>query len=103
LSPEETVDYLKEGADLRHNFIEDFSNTETLAALGALIRYLSHLNATCISLLTTRERYLRQLNIDKDIMTMGNLKAYDDFDATDGLHLDGHTLAHLEVDHWAHL
>lgn len=41
--------------------------------------------------------YLRQLNIDKDIMSMKNFNIYDPMKRGMGLTLDGQTLAHLEV------
>ncbi|KAI0066930.1 DNA mismatch repair protein Msh6 [Artomyces pyxidatus] len=41
--------------------------------------------------------YLRQLNIDKDILTMRNFNIYDPMKRGQGLILDGQTLAHIEV------
>ncbi|KII87843.1 hypothetical protein PLICRDRAFT_176607 [Plicaturopsis crispa FD-325 SS-3] len=41
--------------------------------------------------------YLRQLNIDKDIMSMKNFNIYDPMKKGQGLVLDGQTLAHIEV------
>ena len=41
--------------------------------------------------------YLRQLNIDKDIMSMRNFNVYDPMKRGKGLVLDGQTLAHVEV------
>ncbi|KAI3597469.1 dna mismatch repair protein msh6 [Moniliophthora roreri] len=41
--------------------------------------------------------YLRQLNIDKDILTMRNFNIYDPMKKGEGLVLDGQTLAHIEV------
>ncbi|GLB42318.1 putative DNA mismatch repair [Lyophyllum shimeji] len=41
--------------------------------------------------------YLRQLNIDKDILSMKNFNIYDPMKRGQGLTLDGQTLAHLEV------
>lgn len=41
--------------------------------------------------------YLRQLNIDKDIMSMKNFNIYDPMKKGMALTLDGQTLAHLEV------
>jgi hypothetical protein len=42
-------------------------------------------------------RYLRQLNIDKDILTMKNFNIYDPMKKGQGLVLDGQSLAHIEV------
>ncbi len=42
-------------------------------------------------------RYLRQLNIDKDILTMKNFNVYDPMKRGQGLVLDGQSLAHTEV------
>ncbi|KAF5379188.1 hypothetical protein D9615_005989 [Tricholomella constricta] len=41
--------------------------------------------------------YLRQLNIDKDILSMRNFNVYDPMKRGQGLTLDGQTLAHIEV------
>ncbi|KAG5646336.1 hypothetical protein DXG03_003659 [Asterophora parasitica] len=41
--------------------------------------------------------YLRQLNIDKDILSMKNFNVYDPMKKGHGLTLDGQTLAHIEV------
>lgn len=41
--------------------------------------------------------YLRQLNIDKEILTMKNFNIYDPMKRGMGLTLDGQTLSHLEV------
>lgn len=41
--------------------------------------------------------YLRQLNIDKDILSMKNFNIYDPMKKGLGLVLDGQTLAHIEV------
>lgn len=41
--------------------------------------------------------YLRQLNIDKDILSMKNFNIYDPIRKGMGLVLDGQTLSHLEV------
>ena len=42
-------------------------------------------------------RYLRTLNIDKDILSMKNFNVYDPMKREQGLILDGQTLAHIEV------
>lgn len=41
--------------------------------------------------------YLRQLNIDKDILSMKNFNIYDPMKKGLGMTLDGQTLSHLEV------
>ncbi|KAF8761085.1 DNA mismatch repair [Rhizoctonia solani] len=41
--------------------------------------------------------YLRQLNIDKDILTQKNFNVYDPLQRGKGLALDGQTLSHIEV------
>ncbi|KAF8636930.1 hypothetical protein AX17_003181 [Amanita inopinata Kibby_2008] len=41
--------------------------------------------------------YLRQLNIDKDILSMKNFNIYDPMKKGQGLMLDGQSLAHLEI------
>lgn len=47
--------------------------------------------------MTDESRYLQQLNIDKDILTMKNFNIYDPMKKGEGLVLDGQTLAHIEV------
>jgi hypothetical protein len=47
--------------------------------------------------LISLRRYLRQLNIDKDILSMKNFNVYDPMKRGQGLVLDGQTLAHIEV------
>ena len=43
------------------------------------------------------DRYLKTLNIDKDILSMKNFNVYDPMKRGEGLVLDGQTLAHIEV------
>ncbi|PPR06375.1 hypothetical protein CVT24_002487 [Panaeolus cyanescens] len=50
-----------------------------------------------IEALGTMIWYLRQLNIDKDILSMKNFNIYDPLKRGQGLTLDGQTLAHLEI------
>ncbi|KAH8829749.1 muts domain V-domain-containing protein [Flagelloscypha sp. PMI_526] len=52
---------------------------------------------TAIEALGSMLWYLRQLNIDKDIMSMKNFNVYDPIKKGKGLSLDGQTLAHIEV------
>ncbi|KAI6019884.1 muts domain V-domain-containing protein [Pisolithus orientalis] len=52
---------------------------------------------TAIEALGAMSWYLRQLNIDKDLLTMKNFNVYDPMKAGRNLVLDGQTLAHLEV------
>jgi DNA mismatch repair protein MSH6 len=46
---------------------------------------------------TSKNRYLRQLNIDKDLLTMRNFDVYDPMKRGTSVVLDGQTLAHVEV------
>ena len=46
---------------------------------------------------TFKNRYLRQLNIDKDLLTMRNFDVYDPMKRGTSVVLDGQTLAHVEV------
>ncbi|KAF9010212.1 muts domain V-domain-containing protein [Cyathus striatus] len=55
------------------------SSKEAIQALGSMIWYL------------------RQLNIDKDILSMRNFNVYDPMKRGEGLILDGQTLSHIEV------
>ncbi|KAJ7043296.1 muts domain V-domain-containing protein [Mycena alexandri] len=52
---------------------------------------------TAIESLGSMIWYLRQLNIDKDILSMKNFNVYDPMKRDKGLILDGQTLAHIEV------
>ncbi|KAL4079502.1 muts domain V-domain-containing protein [Scleroderma citrinum] len=52
---------------------------------------------TAIEALGIMAWYLRQLNIDKDLLTMKNFNVYDPTKAGRNLVLDGQTLAHIEV------
>lgn len=52
---------------------------------------------SCFDSGSSLARYLRQLNIDKDLLTMKNFNVYDPMKAGRNLTLDGQTLAHLEV------
>lgn len=45
----------------------------------------------------SKNRYLRQLNIDKDLLTMRNFDVYDPMKRGTNVVLDGQTLAHVEV------
>lgn len=47
--------------------------------------------------LFTESRYLRTLNIYKDILSMKNFNVYDPMKRGEGLVLDGQTLAHIEI------
>ena len=67
-----------------------------IEALGAMIWYavLSFRPEVRCSM---AYRYLQQLNIDKDILSMKNFNVYDPIKKGQGLMLDGQTLAHIEV------
>ncbi|KAJ7184166.1 hypothetical protein C8R46DRAFT_1063114 [Mycena filopes] len=52
---------------------------------------------TAIESLGSMIWYLRQLNIDKDILSMKNFNVYDPMKRGEGLILDGQTLSHIEV------
>ncbi|CAE6424470.1 unnamed protein product [Rhizoctonia solani] len=54
-------------------------------------------NETAIESLGSMIWYLRQLNIDKDILTQKNFNVYDPLQRGKGLALDGQTLSHIEV------
>ncbi|CAE6470269.1 unnamed protein product [Rhizoctonia solani] len=54
-------------------------------------------NETAIESLGSMIWYLRQLNIDKDILTQKNFNIYDPLQRGKGLALDGQTLSHIEV------
>ncbi|TFK22134.1 DNA mismatch repair protein msh6 [Coprinopsis marcescibilis] len=54
-------------------------------------------NKCAIEALGSMIWYLRQLNIDKDIISMRNFNIYDPMKRGQGLVLDGQTLSHLEI------
>jgi DNA mismatch repair protein MSH6 len=54
-------------------------------------------NQTAIESLGSMIWYLRQLNIDKDILSQKNFNVYDPLQRGKGLALDGQTLSHIEV------
>ncbi|KAG6876423.1 hypothetical protein C0993_003233 [Termitomyces sp. T159_Od127] len=59
------------------------ASQNAIKALGSMIWFAS--------------MYLRQLNIDKDILSMKNFNVYDPMKKGQGLTLDGQTLAHIEA------
>jgi len=65
-------------------------------SVPAPIREMAH-DKLAIEALGSMMWYLRQLNIDKDIMSMKNFNIYDPMKKGMGLTLDGQTLSHLEV------
>ncbi|KAG9034241.1 DNA mismatch repair protein msh6 [Tulasnella sp. JGI-2019a] len=54
-------------------------------------------NRTAVEAIGTMIWYLRQLNIDKDLLGMKNFNIYDPMRQGQGLILDGQTLSHIEV------
>lgn len=60
--------------------------------VGDLINFIRD-----VSCAETGARYLRQLNIDKEIISMKNFNVYDPMKRGQGLTLEGQSLAHLEV------
>lgn len=73
-----------------------------MSALGGMVWCVPLPGAQPGSQLLTRppssHRYLRQLNLDLDLVTTRNFNVYDPLSKSDGtLHLDGQTLAHIEV------
>ncbi|KAI0049216.1 DNA mismatch repair protein Msh6 [Auriscalpium vulgare] len=72
--------------------MDDDGMTGVPSAIQAMLGY-----KTAIEALGSMIWYLRQLNIDKDILTMKNFNVYDPMKRGQGLVLDGQTLAHIEV------
>lgn len=68
-----------------------------MEALGSMIWFVFCFLVVLLMCLTVLFRYLRQLNIDKDILSMKNFDIYDPMKRGQGLVLDGQTLAHIEV------
>lgn len=65
--------------------------------LSTVVSLARSLRAHVLTLPPPR-RYLRQLNLDADLVTARNFNIYDPLSKSDGtLHLDGQTLAHIEV------
>lgn len=76
--------------------IRDMAGYKTaIEAFGMMAWYCSDLWTVAEFLISAR--YLRQLNIDKDLITMKNFNVYDPMKAGHNLVLDGQTLAHIEV------
>lgn len=101
LKYEETIDELKviypgtPGDDI--NMDEDDPSFSVLPeSVPAPIREMAR-ERLPIEALGSMIWYLRQLNIDKDILSMKNFNIYDPMKRGMGLTLDGQTLAHLEV------
>ncbi|KAH9031950.1 DNA mismatch repair protein Msh6 [Lactarius hengduanensis] len=88
-----TLDELK---DLYGTSSEETMGDDDYGAIPTAIRdMLGYKNA--IEALGSMTWYLRQLNIDKDILTMKNFNVYDPMKRGQGLVLDGQSLAHIEV------
>ncbi|KAH9074138.1 DNA mismatch repair protein Msh6 [Lactarius deliciosus] len=88
-----TLDELK---DLYGTSSEETMGDDDYGAIPTAIRdMLGYKNA--IEALGSMMWYLRQLNIDKDILTMKNFNVYDPMKRGQGLVLDGQSLAHIEV------
>ncbi|PLW16065.1 hypothetical protein PCANC_15356 [Puccinia coronata f. sp. avenae] len=84
LEPEECVCRLTElfqesGAKIPEVFQSFNNKLETMQALGGLLWYL------------------KQLNLDKDLLTCGNVKVLDSFRCSKTMHLDGKTISDLEL------
>jgi DNA mismatch repair protein MSH6 len=62
---------------------------------SAIQKFLN--NEIAIETLGSMIWYLRQLNIDKDILSQKNFNVYDPLQRGKGLALDGQTLSHIEV------
>lgn len=103
LYPVEADDERMEDADaiLPHSVPEPIremaDSKEAMEALGSMIWYVKQCEVFCCPEPHDAYRYLRQLNIDKDILSMRNFNVYDPMKRGQGLTLDGQTLAHVEV------
>ncbi|KAL5499193.1 MSH6 [Sanghuangporus vaninii] len=75
----DSEDDMEEGGNIPGAIRDMLTSEPAVIALGAMIWYL------------------RQLNIDKDILSMKNFNIYDPMKRGQGLVLDGQTLAHIEV------
>ncbi|KAH9994684.1 hypothetical protein BJV77DRAFT_1059906 [Russula vinacea] len=75
---------------------EDFMDDDDYSLVPTAIREMLGCK-TAIEALGSMMWYLRQLNIDKDILTMKNFNVYDPMKKGQGLVLDGQSLAHVEV------
>ena len=94
-------DDMDEGMGIPDAIRDMLTSKPAVEALGAMIWYVAFSDTRkCMSLyvnLIDLDRYLRQLNIDKDILSMKNFNIYDPMKRGQGLVLDGQTLAHIEV------
>ena len=91
LYPSDTDDVPMDENDVSYSLLPE--------SVPAPIREMER-DALVIEALGTLLWYLRQLNIDKDIMSMKNFNVYDPIKRGMGLVLDGQTLSHLEVFAW---
>jgi DNA mismatch repair protein MSH6 len=71
--------------------------TNAIEALGSMMWCVVLVTGSKAVTPSEVSRYLRQLNIDKDILTMKNFNVYDPMKRGQGLVLDGQSLAHIEV------
>ncbi|EJD51320.1 DNA mismatch repair protein Msh6 [Auricularia subglabra TFB-10046 SS5] len=92
LSYEQTLQALKE----LYPQPEDAMEEDEYAGVPQSIRTMLHERAP-IEALGATIAYLRQLNLDKNILSMRNFNVLDPMRKGVGLLLDGQTLAHLEV------
>ncbi|KAF8960367.1 hypothetical protein BDZ97DRAFT_1922267 [Flammula alnicola] len=98
---EETLEELKKiyplvaGEDIEMDE-DDPSYSLLPESVPAPIREMAH-DKLAIEALGSMIWYLRQLNIDKDILSMKNFNIYDPMRKGMGLTLDGQTLSHLEI------
>ncbi|KAF8583279.1 DNA mismatch repair protein Msh6 [Ramaria rubella] len=96
LRPCEGFDYEKTLEELKEMFPDDPDEIEEGNGIPNAIRDILG-NRDAVEALGAMIWYLRQLNIDKDILSMKNFNIYDPMKQGQGLVLDGQTLAHIEV------
>lgn len=68
-----------------------------MSALGGMIWCVFLRRNLVLVADTSSDRYLRQLNLDSDLVTAKNFNIYDPLSQGKALVLDGQTLAHIEV------
>ncbi|KAK2461207.1 hypothetical protein APHAL10511_006734 [Amanita phalloides] len=96
---EQTIEELRKlypSSDEDHPIEDGGDDCVLPPAVPKPIREMSSSKLT-VQALGTMIWYLRQLNIDKDILSMRNFNIYDPMKKGEGLTLDGQTLAHLEI------
>jgi DNA mismatch repair protein MSH6 len=100
LTPEDTLSELRTllASSSRGDAMQVDEEDGDDASLPMAVRTMKSREANeALSALGAMVIYLRELNLDKDVLTCGNFNVYDPLLQGNALVLDGQTLAHIEV------